>query len=45
MDMLQKRVKDALPEFLEAKISGNRLIMRLDKAEEFFGIKFKKGWF
>ncbi len=40
-----KRVCDALPEMLEAKVTQMSVIMRLDRAEEFFGISFKKGLF
>ena len=39
-----KRFADALPEFLEAKVQNNYILMELDKAEEFFGIKFKRGF-
>lgn len=38
-----KRIADALPEFLEAKVQYNYILMELDKAESFFGIKFKEG--
>ena len=40
-----KRVKDALPEYLEAKISGNKILMKLDKVEDFLGTTLKKGIF
>lgn len=40
-----RRIYDALPEFLEAKVVSNMILMPLDKAELFFGIKFKKGLF
>lgn len=39
-----RRYADALPEFLEAKVQNNYILMELDKAEEFFGIKFKRGF-
>ena len=34
-----------LPEVLEATRSGTKVVMLLDKAEEFFGVKFKRRWF
>ncbi len=37
-----KRIRDELPESLEAKISRTKIIMRLDKAKEFFGINFRR---
>lgn len=36
------RICNDLPEFLEARTSGVKVIMKLDKAEEFFGVKFKR---
>ncbi len=37
-----ERIREWLPEILEAKISASKIIMKLDKAEEYFGIKFKR---
>ena len=34
-----------LPEVLEATRSGTKVVMLLDKAEEFFGVKFKRRLF
>ena len=34
-----------LPEVLEATRSGTKIVMLLDKAEEFFGMKFRQRWF
>ena len=36
-----KKIQNELPEILEAKISRDLIIMRLDTAKEFFGIDFK----
>ena len=35
------KICNALPEFLQAKKSGTKVVMKLKEAEEFFGIKFK----
>ena len=39
------RICNDLPEFLEARTSGVKVIMKLDKAEDFFGIKFQRRLF
>ena len=39
------RICNDLPEFLEARTSGVKVIMKLDKAEDFFGIKFQRSLF
>jgi len=35
------KICNALPEFLQAKKSGTKVVMKLKEAEEFFGLKFK----
>ncbi len=40
-----KNLQDELPPMLEIEKTGTRLVMKLDKANEVFGIKFKKGFF
>ncbi len=40
-----KNLQDELPPMLEIERTGTRLVMKLDKANEVFGIKFKKGFF
>ena len=35
-----KRIKEALPEILQAQIAGNKIVFHLDVAEQFFGIRF-----
>lgn len=39
------KICNALPEFLQAKKSGTKVVMKLREAEEFFGIKFKSRLF
>ena len=39
------RICNDLPEFLETRTSGVKVIMKLDKAEDFFGIKFQRRLF
>ena len=40
-----KRVRESMPPALLARVSGRKVVMRLDEAEKFFGIHFKNKLF
>ena len=39
------RICDSMPEILQARCSGTKVVLQLDEAQKFFGIQFKKGLF
>jgi len=39
------RICDSLPEILQPRTSGLKVVVKLDEAQKFFGINFKKGLF